>query len=446
MAETIHILNGNIINEGQRFEGHLVIKKGRIEKISATLPSGAAEKVIDAKGALVLPGLIDDQVHFREPGFPKKGTIRTESMAAVAGGVTSYMEMPNTYPPTTDQEQLHLKHEIAKRDSFANYTFYLGASNTNLEEIKRADGKTTPGIKVFMGSSTGNMRVSEPEVLEKIFQFSPLPIATHCEDDDMIAENLERYRPVWGDDIPARYHPEIRSREACLKSTKLAIELASKHHAHLHVLHITTAEELELFQKGDLAGKKITAEACVHHMHFNDGDYSELGHKLKCNPAVKTEADRLAILQAVNDGRIDIIATDHAPHELEYKSFPYTKAPSGLPLVQNTLQVLLEHVKMGELSLETVVEKTSHAVARRFDIVDRGFLREGYWADIVIAGIADQPTLEHTPEIYSRCSWSPFANQPFHARVLHTLISGNHVCENGKIAGDPCGRALTFNR
>ena len=446
MADTIHILNGNLVNEGQTRNAHLVIKKGRIESISDTIPTGKADQTIDANGAYVLPGLIDDQVHFREPGFPKKGTIRTESMAAVSGGVTSYMEMPNTYPPTTDQEQLQFKHEVAQRDSFANYAFYLGASNTNLEEVKKVDGKTTPGIKVFMGSSTGNMRVSEPEVLEKLFQVSPLPVVTHCEDDDMIAENLERYKPVWGEDIPARYHPEIRSREACLKSTQLAIELASKHNAHLHVLHITTAEELELFQKGDLASKKITAEACVHHLHFNDGDYAELGHKLKCNPAVKTEADRQALIRAVNDGRIDIIATDHAPHELEYKSYPYTKAPSGLPLVQNTLQVLLEHVKRGEFSIETVVEKTSHAVARRFDIIDRGYLREGYWGDVVIVEMLENAADNPPGKIYSRCNWSPFANQTFHARVLHTLVSGKPVYQAGNILGDPSGLALSFNR
>ena len=446
MAATIHILNGRIVNEGNTLEGHLVIRNGRIEKLTNRIPKGKADQIIDAGGGYVLPGLIDDQVHFREPGFPKKGTIHTESMAAVAGGVTSYMEMPNTYPATTDKTLLAQKHEIAARDSFANYTFYLGASNTNLEQVKTVDTRMTPGIKVFMGSSTGNMRVSEPEVLEKIFQVSPLPVVTHCEDDDKIAANLDRYKAVWGEEIPARYHPEIRSREACLASTSLAIELARKHDAHLHVLHITTAEELALFDKGSVHGKKITAEACVHHLHFNDSDYAELGHRLKCNPAVKTEADRKAIIQAICDGRIDIIATDHAPHELEYKSNPYTQAPSGLPLIQHSLQVLLEHVKRGELSLESVVEKTSHAVANRFNIVDRGFLREGYWADIVIARIDEEPHADTDTPIYSRCGWSPFANQYFHAKVLHTLVSGHHVMANGQILGSPQGHALAFHR
>ncbi len=446
MADTFHILNGRIVNEGNTMEGHIVVKKGRITQISTSIPTGKADQVIDADGAYVLPGLIDDQVHFREPGFPKKGTIRSESMAAVAGGVTSYMEMPNTYPPTTEQARLDEKHAIAQKDSFANYTFYLGASNTNLEEVKAVNGKTTPGIKVFMGSSTGNMRVSEPEVLEKLFAVSSLPVVTHCEDDDMIAQNLERYKPVWGDDIPARYHPEIRSREACLASTSLAIELAKKHDAQLHVLHITTAEELECFEKGNIEGKKITAEACVHHMHFNDSNYAELGHRLKCNPAVKTEADRKAIIAAVNDGRIDIIATDHAPHELDYKSYPYNKAPSGLPLVQHSLQLLLEHVKMGELTIETVVEKACHASAKRFDIVERGFLREGYWADIVIARIDEELTSDPTTPLYSQCGWSPFENQSFHGKIIHTLVSGHHVMANGQILGDPIGKALSFRR
>jgi len=446
MAQTIHILNGRIVNEGTILEGHIVVSQGRIERITTVLPSGKADKILDAAGAYVMPGIIDDQVHFREPGFPKKGTIRTESMAAVVGGVTSYMEMPNTYPPTTEKATLAQKHEIAGRDSFANYTFYLGASNTNLEEVKAVDVHTTPGIKVFMGSSTGNMRVSEPEVLEKLFQCSRLPVVTHCEDDEMIAANLERYKAVWGEDIPARYHPEIRSREACLASTSLAIRLAKKHDAHLHVLHITTAEELALFEPGDLGGKKITAEACIHHMHFNDGDYAELGHRLKCNPAVKTESDRRAIIQAICDGRIDIIGTDHAPHEQEYKQYPYSKAPSGLPLVQHTLPVLLEHVKRGELTIENVVQKTSHAVAKRFQIAQRGFLREGYWADIVVAKMEELPRPETNTYIYSRCGWSPFSNQSFHGRVFHTIVSGHHVVAEGQIAGGPVGQALSFLR
>jgi dihydroorotase len=446
MAETIHLINGLLVNEGSIREGHLVISAGRIDRICSELPSGKADQVIDAQGAWVLPGLIDDQVHFREPGFPKKGTIRSESMAAVAGGVTSYMEMPNTYPPTTDAERIAEKHAIAREHSYANYSFYLGGSNTNLEDVKRVDGKTTPGIKVFMGSSTGNMRVSDPVVLEQIFKHASIPVLTHCEDDDMIAANLERYKAVWGEDIPARYHPEIRTREACLASSRLAVELAKRHDANLHVLHITTAEELELFVPGPIDGKKITAEACVHHLYFNDSHYAELGHRLKCNPAVKSEADRLAILKAVMDGRIDILATDHAPHELEYKANPYTNAPSGLPLVQHSLPVMLELVHSGLLTIETVVERGCHAVAKRFAIEERGYLREGYWADIVVARMHEARVDNTQSPIYSRCGWSPFSTQCFHGRIEHTLVSGHLVVRDGLVIGEPVGLALNFRR
>ncbi|MEQ9825703.1 MAG: dihydroorotase [Puniceicoccaceae bacterium] len=446
MTETIHLLNGRVVNEGIQQEAHLILRDGRIERICSAVPSSRADRVIDVAGAWVLPGLIDDQVHFREPGFPKKGTIRTESMAAVAGGVTSYMEMPNTYPPTTDAERLDEKHVVASRDSYANYSFYLGGSNTNLDAVRAVDGKRVPGIKVFMGSSTGNMRVSEPEVLERIFQHAPIPVVTHCEDDDIIAANLERYKAVWGEEIPARYHPDIRSREACLASSKLAIELARRHDADLHILHLTTAEELAMFEPGPIDGKKITAEACVHHLHFNDSHYAALGHRLKCNPAVKTEQDRLAIIEALKDGRIDILATDHAPHELEYKSNPYTQAPSGLPLVQHVLQVLWEHVRRGELTVERLVEATSHAVAKRFSIKDRGFLREGYWADIVVVREHEYPVKSENHPLYSRCGWSPFEAESFYANIEYTLVSGHLVAENGRVVGDPRGLALEYLR
>ena len=446
MGETIHVLNGRIVNEGSVLEGHLTLRDGRIRSISSKLPRNKADKEIDANGAWVIPGLIDDQVHFREPGFPKKGTIRTESMAAVAGGVTSYMEMPNTYPPTVDKSRLTEKYSIAEQDSFANYAFYLGANHDNLEEIRTVDVRQIPGIKVFMGSSTGNMRVSEPEVLEMIFRDAPILVATHCEDDDMIAANLERFKAVWGEDIPARYHPDIRSREACYQSTSLAIEIAKRYGTQLHVLHITTAEELGLFEALPLKEKSITAEACVHHLHFNDTAYATLAHRLKCNPAVKTEKDRLALIKAVNEGRIDIIATDHAPHELEHKSNTYPHAPSGLPLVQHSLNLLLEHVRTGELTIEKVVEKTSHAVADRFDILDRGYIREGYWADLVICRLGDEPWPVAESEIYSRCGWSPFDKDSFYGKVEHTIVSGHHVVADGCITGDPSGRSLVFDR
>lgn len=446
MTETIHLLNGRVVNEGIQQEAHLILRDGRIERICSAVPSSRADRVIDVAGAWILPGLIDDQVHFREPGFPKKGTIRTESKAAVAGGVTSYMEMPNTYPPTTDAERLDEKHAVASRDSYANYSFYLGGSNTNLDAVQAVDGKRVPGIKVFMGSSTGNMRVSEPEVLERIFQCAPIPVVTHCEDDDVIAANLERYKAVWGEEIPARYHPEIRSREACLASSQLAIELARRHNADLHILHLTTAEELAMFQPGPIDGKKITAEACVHHLHFNDSHYATLGHRLKCNPAVKTEQDRLAIVEALKDGRIDILATDHAPHELEYKANTYTQAPSGLPLVQHVLQVLWEHVRREELTVERLVEATSHAVAKRFSIKDRGFLREGYWADIVVVREREYPVKSANQLLYSQCGWSPFEAESFYANVEYTFVSGHLVAENGRVLGDPRGLALDYLR
>ncbi len=444
--DDIHIVNALIVNEGSQMQGHLAIKAGRIRSISSDLPNAESKQIIDARGAWVIPGLIDDQVHFREPGFPKKGTIYQESRAAVAGGITSYMEMPNTKPPTLDAEQLEYKHQIAARDSAANYSFYLGASNDNIEHIKRVDGKRVPGVKVFMGSSTGNMRVSEPEVLEQIFKHSPLLVATHCEDDDMIHQNLQLHLAEYGEDIPPAYHPVIRSREACLKSSSLAVELAKRHDADLHILHITTADELELFQPGDIDGKKITSEACVHHLFFDESSYGQLGHQIKCNPAIKADLDRKAIVEAVNEDRIDIIATDHAPHEFLSKQLPYTQAPAGLPLAQHSLPILLELVHRGEMALETVVEKTSHAVARRFDVIDRGYLREDYWADIVICKIDDETSEESANLLYSRCGWSPFEEIAFSGKIEDTLISGSHAYHNGKVIDGVRGRALDFNR
>jgi dihydroorotase len=446
MPETTHVLNARLVNEGSITDGHLVIREGRIASISSVTPTTKADHIIDAEGNWVLPGLIDDQVHFREPGFPKKGTIETESMAAVAGGVTTYFEMPNTYPPTLDQSRLEEKWAIASRVSRANYGFFLGASNDNLEAIKRVDVARVPGIKVFMGSSTGNMRVDDPDILEQIFKHSPLVVLTHCEDDDMIEENLQRYKAVWGEDIPARYHPEIRSREACLKSSSLAVELANRYDANLHVLHITTAEELSLFKPGPIDGKRITAEACVHHMHYNDQEYAHLGHKMKCNPAIKKESDRLAIIEAVNDGRIDIIATDHAPHELEHKANPYVEAPSGLPLVQHSLVLLLERVRNGELTIEKVVERACHAPAKRFQVNERGYIREGYHADLVVCGLNSEPHLADADTLYSRCGWSTFAHDSFHGRTLHTLVNGQHVVEHGQILGLPAGQQAAFSR
>ncbi len=446
MEKIIHLLNGTVVNEGKSEPKHLVLKGGRIESVNDTVPTGKADEVIDCSGSWVIPGLIDDQVHFREPGFPKKGTIKTESLAAAVGGVTSYMEMPNTHPTTTDFEAWENKYAIAAKDSYVNYAFYMGASNSNIDVMKAVDPKRTPGIKAFMGSSTGNMRVSDPEILELVFKNAPILITTHCEDDDMIAANLDRYKAVWGEEIPPRYHPEIRSREACLASSSLAVELAKRHGTQLHILHITTAEELKLFDPGPLEGKSVTSEACVHHLHFDDSSYERLGHQLKCNPAVKSSSDREAIVAAVNEGRIDVIATDHAPHEFEYKSLPYERAPSGLPLVQHSLQVLLEHVHSGEFTIEKIVEKTSHAVAKRFDVHERGFIREGYWADLVVCKMADEPIPVAGQPIHSRCGWTPFEQDSFHSVVEKTFVSGNLVVSDGELQTNPRGAALSFNR
>ena len=439
------ITNAHIVNEGRIQQGDVLVRNGRIEKVGADLASHKADRVIDANGKHLLPGMIDDQVHFREPGLTHKGEIATESAAAVAGGITSYMEMPNVNPLTINRAALEDKYDRAAQKSLANYSFYLGASNDNLDEIKAIDPNAACGIKVFMGASTGNMLVDKIETLEGIFANSPIIVVTHCEDSPMIKANEERYREQYGEDVPMACHPLIRSEEACWKSSSLAVELAKKHGTQLHVLHVTTAKELAHFQPGDLASKRITAEACVHHLYFNEADYATKGALIKCNPAVKTKADQEGLLAAVNDGRIDVIATDHAPHTWDEKQQSYFKAPAGLPLVQHALVSLLEHYHAGRFSLETIVNKTSHNVARLFQIAERGYIREGYWADLTLVDLT-APTVVDQQEILSKCGWSPFAGTIFKSSIVTTLVNGVVAFENGQVNRALRGQRIAFNR
>jgi dihydroorotase len=381
---TILIKNATLVNEGRRYTADVLIRNQRIEQVGIGLSHPSA-RVIDAAGLLLLPGAIDDQVHFREPGLTHKGDIYTESRAAVAGGITSFMEMPNTVPNTFTQELLEDKYQIASRRSLANYSFFMGASNTNLEEVLRTNAAEVCGIKVFMGSSTGNMLVDDPNTLENLFARSPMLIATHCEDEQTIKDNLEKFKAEYGEHILAFMHPQIRSAEACYLSSSLAVSLAKKHGTRLHILHISTAKETGLFEKNiPLKDKKITAEACVHHLWFTDEDYARLGNRIKWNPAVKSAEDREGIRQALKEGRIDVVATDHAPHTIEEKAMPYLQAPSGGPLVQHALVAMLEMVQQGVFTLEEVVEKMAHNPAILFRIRERGFIREGYYADLVL--------------------------------------------------------------
>jgi dihydroorotase len=439
------IKNAELINENKRLRADVRVADGRIAEIGRSLEPAGGEEVIDATGLWLLPGMIDDQVHFREPGLTHKADIHSESRACAAGGITSFMEMPNTRPPALDRDSLEAKYTRAAEVSAVNYAFYMGASNNNLEAIRALDPKSAPGVKVFMGASTGNMLVDDPEVLDGIFRDCPTPIITHCEDTPMIDANLARAHEKYGDDIPVREHPLIRSREACIKSTRLAISLARKHNTRLHVLHISTADELALFEPGPLANKRITAETCVHFLHFDDSDYERLGALIKCNPAIKTAADREAITRALAEGRIDVLATDHAPHLLEEKAQKYDQSPGGLPLVQFALQAALERVFEGKLTLERVVEAVCHAPAILFDVVDRGFLREGYAADLVLV----DPNTPHTAtneEVLSKCGWTPFDGTTFHSSIVSTFVNGHRVFHDGKVDDDVRGQRLAFAR
>lgn len=437
------LINGRIVNEGQTRELDISIAGDRIESLGSGLSAAGAE-IIDLGGRYVLPGLIDDQVHFRDPGFPQKATIASESAAALAGGVTSFFDMPNTKPPTIDRAALRAKKRTAARDSYANYAFYLGATNDNLEEVKRISHADACGIKVFMGASTGNMLVDDERVLSGIFEAAPLPVVTHCEDSPMIWAAEAAYRERYGEDVPMSAHPAIRSAEACYKSSALAVELARRYSTQLHVLHLTTARELELFGRGSVESKHITVEVCVHHLWFDESRYADLGARIKCNPAIKTAADRQALIQAVNDDVIDIIATDHAPHTAEEKTRKYFDAPSGLPLVQHMLLALIEQHKQGVFSLEKIVEKTAHNPARRFGVRERGYIREGAYADLVVVDL-DGSTRVSPAELLYRCGWSPFEGTTFHAAVAMTILNGTIAYRDGRVIGLPRGRELQFD-
>jgi dihydroorotase len=439
------ITNAEIVNEGRRESADVSIRDGRIHRIGQSLTARGGERVLDAKGRWLLPGMIDDQVHFREPGLTYKADIESESRACLAGGITSYMEMPNTKPPAVDRLALEAKYTRAAEVSRVNYAFYLGATNDNIDQIRRLDPLAAPGIKVFMGASTGNMLVDNPATLDAIFREAPVPIITHCEDSPTILANEEKARAIWGDDIPPEKHPLIRSREACIKSTTLAISLAKKHRTRLHVLHISTAEECALFEPGPVAGKRITAETCVHYLHFSDADYERLGNRIKCNPAIKTAADRDAITRALAEHRIDVLATDHAPHLASEKAEPYARAPAGLPLVQYALQCAIERVLDGKLTLERVVEAVCHAPATLFNVRERGYLREGYFADLVLVD-PHKPHAVTAADVLSKCGWSPFEGHTFRSSIAATFVNGELAWHDGALDDTVRGMRLEFAR
>jgi dihydroorotase len=434
------ISQAKIVNEGKIIDADVLVKGQHIDKIAPFIAAPPRTKVLDAKGKLLLPGVIDDQVHFRDPGFPHKGDIASESAAAVAGGTTSFMDMPNTDPKTVTRELLKAKYASADKRAHANYAFYFGATNDNIEEIKALKKNDACGVKIFMGASTGNMLVDNPATLENIFTHCALLIATHCEDTPMIKALEEQARAKYGEDVPAAEHANIRPVDCCYKSSELAVGLARKHQANLHVLHLTTARELELFQPGD---PRITAEACVHHLFMNESAYGKLGHRAKCNPAIKTEADRKALVQGVKDGRITLIATDHAPHTAEEKAQSYFKAPSGLPLIQHSLLMMLELVRRGELDVKTVVHRMSHAPAQRFGVKDRGYVREGAYADLVLVD-PKTPTPVTRESLLYRCGWSPFEGTEFSHSIVSTWVNGELAWDGSKLAARPHGKRIEF--
>ena len=442
---TILIKAASVVNEGQIFVADVLIKEGFIVKIAPNITAEGA-KEINAEGLHLFPGMIDDQVHFREPGLTDKADIFSESMAAVAGGITSFMEMPNTVPNTLSQQLLADKYQIASDVSLANYSFFMGASNDNLDEVLKTDPNNVCGIKVFMGSSTGNMLVDNATVLENIFKEAPMLVATHCEDEKTIRENMARYKAEYGDNITIDMHPLIRSAEACYISSSMAVELAKKYQTRLHILHISTAREVALFDNiTPLKDKRITAEACIHHLWFDDRDYATKGNWIKWNPAVKTEQDKDAILKGVLDGHIDIIATDHAPHTIAEKEQPYLQAPSGGPLVQHAMSALLEMYHQKKITLEQIAEKTAHNVATCFQVDRRGFIREGYWADLVLVNLND-PVKVTRANLWYKCGWSPFEGQTFQSEITHTFVSGNLAYQKGSFMTNEKGKRLTFNR
>ena len=440
------IKNINIINEGIRTSGDIFIEGEFIKKIGVDLTFDNEIKIIDGNGRIAIPGMIDDQVHFREPGLTHKGDISSESKAAIAGGVTSYFEMPNTFPNTTSRKEFKKKIQIASKNSFANFSFMFGGTNDNIDEIKKLDDKDVAGIKLFLGSSTGKMLIDNKDSIEKIFKSTSLPISAHCEDEQTIKDNTEYFKNLYGEDIPISAHPKIRSGEACLKSSSFAVKLAQKTGARLNVFHISTALELNLFDNSEeLNDKKITSEVCAHHLWFTDEDYNEFGSKIKWNPAIKSMNDRDSLWEAIKDNKIDIIASDHAPHTIEEKSNKYLSCPSGGPMVQHTILSLLQNCKKYGVSHEKIVEKIAHNPATIFKVNKRGFLREGYYADIVLID-TNTPTHVTKESLLYKCGWSPFEGQKFDNSIYKTILNGNVVYENGKVNSIPYGKKITFNR
>lgn len=445
------IKNGNIVNEGKIEQKDILIEGTLIAKIDTDI-SDATATVIDAAGRYIIPGIIDDQVHFREPGLTHKANIYTESKAAVAGGVTSFMEQPNTKPAALSQELLEQKYQIAAQSSLANYTFFMGTSNDNYEEVIKTDFSKVGALKIFMGSSTGNMLVDDEHVLSKIFANVNGIIVTHCEDEHTIKTNTEKYKTLFGDNIPMNYHPIIRDDEACYLSSKLAVDLAKKHHSRLHVFHISTEKELSLFTNQiPLKEKRITAEVCVHHLYFDERDYASLGSKIKCNPAIKYKSDKEALLAGLLDNRLDVVATDHAPHTLEDlpygqagKNNPYLKAPSGLPLVQHSLNIMLEFYQQGKITLEKIIEKMCHAPADCFRIENRGYLKEGFFADVAIVDINETWQVSKGNILY-KCNWSPLEEHIFQGKIKQTFVNGHLVYDNGIFNESKKGARLLFN-
>ena len=441
----ILLKNATLVNEGQSIQSDLLISGQYIDKIAPSISDPSAE-VIDLEGKLLIPGMIDDQVHFREPGLTHKAEIYTESRAAVAGGITTFMEMPNTVPNTLTQELLEDKYQIGAKQSLANYSFFMGASNDNIEEVLKTDPKKVCGVKVFMGSSTGNMLVDNEQTLTNIFSKCDMLIATHCEDEATVRKNMEIYKAKYGEDLPIRYHAEIRDDEACYISSSLAVNLAKKYDTRLHILHLSTAKEMELFDNSvPLKNKRITAEACVHHLWFTDQDYDKKGTFIKWNPAVKSQADQDAVWKALNDDKIDILATDHAPHTLDEKNNSYFNAPSGGPLVQHAVPAILQQSKAGKISLERAVEKMCHAPAICFDIEKRGFIREGYFADLVVINPNDPWEVSKSNVLY-KCGWSPFEGVTFDHKIERTFVNGQQVYSKGEIINVDAAQRITFDR
>jgi dihydroorotase len=446
MTKGILIQNATIVNENKIFKGDILIENEIITKISSKIKPTKNIEVINAEGKYLIPGFIDDQVHFREPGLTHKANIATESRAAIAGGITTFIEMPNTVPQATTQDLLEEKFKIAAVDSYANYSFMFGGTNDNLEELLKTDPKKVAGIKLFLGSSTGNMLVDNEEILEKIFSSTKMIISVHCEDEVTIRKNTAIYKEKYGENIPLKYHPLIRSEEACYLSSSKAIELAKKTGARLHIFHLSTEKETHLFRNDiPLEEKQITAEVCIHHLWFSDKDYEEKGTHIKWNPAVKTEKDRLGLWKALLDDRIDVLATDHAPHTLDEKNNNYLNAPSGGPLVQHAIIALLEKVKEGVIPIEKAVEKMSHNPAKLFQIEKRGFIKEGYFADIVLIDMNKPQTVSKDNILY-KCGWSPFEGTTFSSTITHTFVNGNLIFNNGIFNDDIKGKRITFNR